>query len=196
MQTEIEAKFLNIDHDKVRAKLERLGAKCVHPVRLMRRKNFDYLDKRLEQKGGWIRVRDEGDKVTLCYKQLNDRTIHGTQEINVIVNEFEATCAFLEAIGLTTHSYQETKRESWVVGTVEVELDEWPWIPQFVELEGQSQKDVEDIAAKLGLDIKTAVHGSVEIAYQAVYDATEEEIDHMPEIVFGPVPTWLQERRK
>lgn len=195
MQTEIEAKFLDASHEIIRSRLVELGAICKRPMQLMKRTNFDYPDRRLEGIGGWVRVRDEGDKVTLSYKQLNDRTLHGTQEVNLTVNDFDAARLLLEAIGLKTQSYQETKRESWQLESVEVELDEWPWIPPFIELEGPSQTSVKDAAKNLALNWQEAVHGSVEIAYQAIYDATEEEIDHIPEIIFGPVPAWLEERR-
>jgi adenylate cyclase class 2 len=74
MQTEIEAKFLNVDHSTIRKKLKKVGAVRIQSVRLMRRKNFDFKDLSLEkEKSGWVRVRDEGDKVTLSYKQLNHR---------------------------------------------------------------------------------------------------------------------------
>ena len=72
MQTEIEAKFPDINPDELRKKLLEAGAVLVHEERFMRRKVFDYPDSRLEKIGGWVRVRDEGDKVTFTYKQLND----------------------------------------------------------------------------------------------------------------------------
>lgn len=197
MQTEIEAKFLNINHDTFRKKLESIGATCVVPMRLMRRKNFDYADRRLEKEfTGWVRVRDEGDKVTLAYKQLNDRSLHGTKEVSVTVNDFDDTCQLLESIGLVKQSYQETRRESWMLGDIEIELDEWPWIPPFVEIEAPDENSLRDIAAKLELDMNVAVHGSVEIAYQAVYDVTDEDVDHWDEILFTDVPDWLEEKRR
>lgn len=70
MQIEIEAKFLDIDKEKINKLLIDSGAVLVHKECLMRRKNFDYPDARLEKIGGWIRVRDEGDKVTLAYNNL------------------------------------------------------------------------------------------------------------------------------
>ncbi len=196
MQTEIEAKFLDVNHDVVRSRLVEAGARRVRPNQLMKRKNFDFPDRRLEKKGGWVRVRDEGSKVTLSYKQLNDRTLHGTKEVNITVDDFDTACLFLDSIGLEMQSYQETRRESWRLGEVEIELDEWPWIPPFVEVEGPSQKDIEDTAKKLGLDWESAVHGSVEIAYQKEYDVSEEEVDHIAQITFGPAPQWLEERKK
>jgi len=195
MQTEFEAKFLDINVNALRSKLKALGATQKFAERLMKRLNFDYPDNRLEKVGGWIRVRDEGDKVTLSYKQLNHRDIDGTQEVNLVVDNFDAACKFLESIGLKQKSYQETKRESWMLGDVDIEIDTWPWIPPFVELEGTSEQAIKDLAANLGLDWSKALHGSVETAYQSYYDFTEEEIDNWPKITFGPTPSWLEQKR-
>src|SRR5205085_1703045 len=161
-----------------------IGAKLVQSERLMERKNFDYPKGGLQKIGGWVRVRDEAGKITMTYKQLNDRTLHGTKEVNLIINDFEAACELMKAIGLVQTSYQETKRESWKLGEVEVEIDTWPWIPTFVELEAPSEKKIKTTAEKLGLDWSQALHGSVEVAYQDLYDVTEEEIDNWDTITF------------
>lgn len=196
MQTEIEAKWLAINLDKMRARLKAIGAELVQPERLMTRSVFDYPDKRLEKIGGWVRVRNEGNKVTLSYKQLYDRTLHGTKEVTVVVHNFDTTCNFLKAIGLESHSFQETKRESWKLGDTEIELDTWPWIPSFVEIEAPTEHALKDTANKLKLDFTRALHGSVETAYQAIYDVTEEEVDNWEEIRFSPVPVWLKKKLK
>lgn len=196
MHTEIEAKWLNINIDDMRKCLKEAGATLITPERMMTRSVFDYPDKRLENIGGWVRVRDEGDKITLSYKQLNDRTMHGTKEVTVVVDDFESACVFLESIGLERYAFQETKRESWKLDGVEIELDTWPWIPSFVELEARNETDLRTVAAKLGLELEHALHGSVETAYQAVYEVGEAEIDNWPEIRFIPVPDWLEAKRK
>ena len=197
MDTEIEAKFLNIDPASLREKLRGAGAKLVYPERLMRRKNFDYADGRLEKIGGWIRVRDEGGgKITLSYKELRDRTLRGTKEISLEVRDFDAICNFLLAVGLKNKSYQETRREKWMLGDVEITIDTWPWIPTFVELEASTEEEVKSSASKLGLDWAEALHGSVETAYQKYFDATEAEIDGWEKITFTPVPDWLEAKRR
>ena len=160
METEIEAKFPDIDARALRSVLKEKGADLEHPEVLMRRKTFDYSDRRLYKIGGWIRVRDEGDKVTLSYKQLNDRTLHGTKEADVVVDDFEKACRFLEAIGMMTKSYQETKREKWNYKGVEVTLDTWPWVPTFAELEGSTEEMVREVAGDLGFDWNSAMHGA------------------------------------
>ena len=196
MQTEIEAKWLDIDLAKMRKRLLEVGAKLFAKERLMTRKVYDYPDKRLEKIGGWIRVRNEGDKITLSYKQLNDRTVHGTKEVTVVVDDFEATCSFLDAIGMKSNAFQETKRESWKLGSTEIELDTWPWIPSFVEIEAENEDELKSVSKKLGLDYSNALHGSVETAYQAVYDVSEEEIDNWDEIRFTEIPNWLASKTK
>src|SRR3989344_9044890 len=115
MNTEIEAKFLDIDPVSFRTRLRDAGASQEHPERLMKRKTFDDKNGSMYKIGGWVRVRDEGDKVTLSYKQLDNRTLHGTREISVVVDDFDKTCLLLEAIGLKAKSYQETKREKWIL---------------------------------------------------------------------------------
>jgi adenylate cyclase class 2 len=196
MKPEIEAKFLNINHDELRAKLQELGAVCRVAKRLMRRRNYDFPDMRLDKKNGWVRVRDEGDKVTLAYKQLNNRELDGTHEVSVTVSDFEMTCQFLENIGLESKAFQETKRESWQLGDVEIELDEWPWVKPFIELEGPNEQKLQETTHMLGLDWADAVHGSVEIAYVTEYDVTEQQVDDWREITFTSTPDWLEAKRR
>ena len=196
MKTEIEGKFLDINKEELRKRLVLFKAKLVHKERLMKRVNFDYEDHRLEKIGGWVRIRDEGDKITLVYKQLNNRTLHGTKEISLIVNDFEDTCKFLISIGLIKISYQETKRERWFFDNVEITIDTWPWIPTFVELEGETEESLKNVCKKLGLDWKGVMHGSVETAYQAYFSVTESEIDNWESITFTSVPKWLEDKRK
>lgn len=195
MQTEIEAKFLNVDAEGLREKLREIGAEMKYAEVLMKRNVYDDKEGNLRKVSGWVRVRDEGDVITMSYKQLNDRTVHGTKEVTVIVNDFATTCLFLESVGFVSKSYQETKREKWMLGDAEITIDTWPWIPTFVEIEAPDEDSLKGIAVKLGFDWNNALHGSVETAYQAVYDVTEDEIDDWKEILFIPVPEWLEERR-
>ncbi len=196
MQTEFEAKFLDIHSDSLRTKLKEAGAKLIYPERMMRRKIFDYFDRRLEKIGGWIRVRDEGDKITLAYKRLLDRSLEGTKEIAVAVDSFDGICDLLLAVGLDNKSYQETRREKWELDDVEITIDTWPWIPTFAEIEAKNEEELKRVVEKIGLNWSQAIHGSVETAYQKHYDVTEKEIDDWGLITFVPVPEWLEIRRK
>jgi adenylate cyclase class 2 len=194
MQTEIEAKWLNIDHDEFREVLKRAGAKLEHSERLMRRRNFHHPE--ANAKNGWIRVRDEGDIITLSYKEMASRSLHGMSEVNIVVDNFDQACRLITAIDFSSASYQETKRESWKLGEVEIELDTWPWIPSFIEIEAPSEELFKATFEKLSLNIKDAHYGDVAIVYQSIYDIPDaDEIYAWPEIAFTPVPDWLEKRR-
>lgn len=196
METEIEAKWLDIKPDEIRDKLKALGASLQYPETNMRRKVFDFDDNRLEKKGGWIRVRDEGDKVTLSYKQLNDRTLHGTKEVTVVVDDFDKAITLMQDIGLICKAYQETIREKWTFGEAEITIDTWPWIPTLIEIETPDEKELKSLANMLDLKWSNALFGSVENAYMKYYDVTEKEVDSWETITFSPVPDWLESSRK
>lgn len=191
METELEAKWLDIEPEALREKLREIGAKLIHPERLMRRRVFDFPDLRLDQHGAWLRVRDEGDRVTLAFKQWRDHSLHGTAEAEVTVSDFDVAAKILQALGLQEKSYQETKREEWRLGEVEITIDTWPWIPTFVEVEAPSETEVREMADKLELPWDHALFGGVVRAYQHYYDVSREEIDRCPSITFSPVPDWL-----
>jgi adenylate cyclase, class 2 len=193
---EIEAKFLNIDVAAIRQKLLRLGAVCVQPECLMRRYTFDPPLGIPDQEGAWLRVRDEGDKITLSYKRLRDRSVTGTSEISLVVDDFEQARQLLHLLKAREKSYQETRRETWTIGSSEVTIDTWPWIPSFVEIESPSVEELQRVAESLQLDLDHALHGSVETAYMEYYNVTEEEVCSWPTITFGPVPGWLAAKRR
>ncbi len=187
--------FVGVDHERLREKLRGLGAELLTPERLIRRTIFDYEDLRLDKQAAWIRLRDEGDKITLTYKQRKNETIDGRVEIELVVDDFDKTKALLLATGLTVKAEQETKRELWKCGEVEIMLDTWPWLEPIVEAEGKSEEAVKEMSSKLGLNWDDAIFDSTDRLYQMVFDVTRTEISTHP-IVFGPVPEWLEARRR
>ncbi len=190
METELEAKFLDIDSHEIREKLLRHGATMIYPERLMRRRNFDFPDRRLYKIGGWVRVRDEGDRVTLAYKRTVNDGLDGTKELEISVDDFDKITGFLLELGLEQKSYQETKREKWDLDGVEVTIDSWPWVPSFAEIEGKSESALRDAAEKLGLDWGSAMHGGVAPVYCRYYEVTADAINGWPELTFDSKPIW------
>jgi len=197
MQPEIEAKFLNVDHDTVRRKLTKLEAKLERPMRLMRRTVFDYPDGRIEKVlKGRLRVRDEGDKVTVTYK--SPRPDQYMNETETIVGSYDTMVELFVALGLVPISILESKRETWQCGEVEVVLDEWPWAKPFIEIEGKSEREIKDCAVALGFDWHDAVYGSSDNVYRAEYPGMTiaETLMEVPEVRFGmAIPTWLEKRK-
>ena len=148
MKTEYEAKFLDIDIEKMRQALRKIGAKLEKPMRSFRRVTID--TPAMKKKDAYLRVRDEGDRITLTYKQFKALSVDGAREHEIVVDDFEETIALLTKIGYPPHSYQESRRETWRYGNVEIDIDEWPWLKPYIEIEADGVESVKDFAAKLG----------------------------------------------
>ena len=190
MNNEIEAQFLDIDKDKIRVKLDEMGARLVKPEVLMRRTVFDL------GKHEFARVRDEGGgKIVMTYKNVaDDKSIMGTKEVNVVIDNYESGILFLKACGLKPKAEQESYRETWMIDEVEICIDTWPWIPTFAEIEGPSEKAVWEAAEKLGFSRDKAKFGSVDTTYQYYYGIETDLVNlHTPKILFEmEPPEWVQ----
>jgi len=200
MNTEIEVKFLHINHDEIRNRLRVAGFECIKPMRLMRRAIIDYGDRRLQvgTPNSFIRVRDEGDKVTLTYKQFAELSIDGAKEVEVVTSSFEDTIKIFTLVGLEVVSLQESKRETWKSDTCEVVLDEWPWLDPYIEIEAATETEVREVASKLGLDWSEAKFGDVMVAYRDQYPHLSETqtVGKVKEVLFNvPFPNLLKEMK-
>lgn len=190
IQPEIEATFINIDKDQLRAQLKELSAKLLQPETLMRRTIFNIDDR------SFVRVRDEGNRITMSYKRLDKLSLSGMKEICLDVNDYDDAINFVKVCGLNPKAVQETLREEWELDGVELDIDTWPWLPTFVEIEGPSEAAVKSVAEKLGLEIADALYGSVDEVYKIYYDVTNQDINYCPEIKFTDAPDWLVSKRR
>lgn len=190
MKPEIEATFVNIDKSQLRAQLKKTGAKLLQTETLMRRTIFDI------DNCSFARVRDEGNRITMSYKHLDSLSLSGMKEICLEVNSFDEAVDFLKAIGMKPKAEQETYREEWQLGEAEIDIDTWPWIPSYVEIEGPSEASVTAIANQLGFDMNKSLYGSVDQVYSLYYDVTKHDINYCPEIKFTDAPDWLVAKRR
>lgn len=195
MKTETEVKFIQIDVEHMRQKLHALGAECKQPMRLMTRVIIDYPDDRMQLKDAFVRIRDEGDKTTVTYKQFISHSVDGAKEIEFAVDDFESAVKLFEQIGLSVRSFQESKRETWKLGDVEIVIDEWPWLRPYIEIEGDSEGALKQVADKLELDWNDAIFGDVMAAYRAQYTHLTDKhaISTIAEVRFDdPLPKLLK----
>lgn len=198
MPTEIEVKFLNVNIEDIRLKLKQNKAVLKEPMRQMRRITIKTPQMRAEK--ALLRVRDEGDKVTMTYKRFENECVDGCQEVEIVVSDFQQTIDLLACIGFPSFTFQESKRETWLLEGTEVVIDEWPWIAPYIEIEGKCESDLRQAAQKLGFDWATASFGSVMRAYEAEYPhilETEFLLSDLPEVRFGAdLPSALSTQEK
>lgn len=187
MKNEIEATFLSIDKDSMRAKLKDAGFEFKTPEYMMRRKTFDF-SHIAPGKNKWGRVRQESNKVTMTVKEVRDSGINDTYEVELIVNDFDAAASFFEACNIPAKAFQENMREIWKRDEVEVTIDTWPGLNPFVEIEGVNEKTVREISKELGFDFEKAVFGSIDLVYEKELSIPAETIIRLPEITFANPP--------
>lgn len=146
MPIEFEAKILDVDRRKVELRLLELGAEMAGEAH-QRRYVYDIEP---GDQTRWVRLRDTGSKVTLATKHIRHDGIDGTDEVEVRVDDFEKTHQLLGTLGFTAKAYQENRRRSYVLGGAEVEIDSWPRIPDYMEIEGHDREHVVEVAQMLG----------------------------------------------
>lgn len=193
---ETEAKFLNVNLDEIRAKLGSIGAQLVEPSMPVRRAILETPEMRAKE--AFVRIRDEGGRVTVIYKQHAKLELGGAVEIPLPGDniDFEGAVEFAKAaLDNCSESYQETRRETWKLGKAEVVIDEWPWLNSFVEVEADTGEAVKAAAEKMGFNWQEAVFGGINIVYQKQYPHLDKKasITKLPVVRFSdPLPEMLQ----
>ena len=147
MPIEFEAKVLDVEPDGLADKITELGGRRLG-YGLMRRYVHDI---RKGDASKWIRLRDTGTVVTLTVKEIEHDGIDGTTETEVVVGDFETTNDLLGRIGFVPKSYQETRRASFELRGARLEIDWWPLIPPYLEIEADSRDQVIEVAGILGI---------------------------------------------
>jgi adenylate cyclase class 2 len=153
---EIEVKFLGIDPEAIQAKLASIGANKVGEFSY-RRRVFDYPDFRLDTQGAWVRLREEGNKVMLSFKQRlgvkdDDSDDTGMEEIETEVGDIEVVTEILHRIGLIDKHFAENTRIRWKKGEIEFDIDTWPKLDPYLEIEAPTWERIDAAIRELGLD--------------------------------------------
>ena len=180
MRIEFEATFIKINKKELRKRLKMIGAELVQKERLMRRVVFYPIKK---DDDGWLRVRDEGNKITISYKRFvgmakrnKVNKIDDQQELCLEVNDFEEGVGLMKVLGAKQKSYQETLREDWIYNGVEISIDTWPGLNPFVEIEAKNEQKVKMVSKKLGFDYRQAIFAPVHAVY-------EKELGIPPDVI-------------
>ena len=173
MNIEYEARILEIDKDKLIKRLNKLNAKFVGEFN-QKRYVYNIIPK---ADGKWLRLRTNGKKTTLTYKSVEKNSIDGTKELEIEVDNFENTNSLLELAGIKNKGYQENNRVQYVLDDVEIDIDTWPMIPTYVEIEGKSEESVLNIIKKLEKNDKKITTLDVQSLYKEIYNIDITKID-------------------
>ena len=151
---EVEVKFLIDDLATLRERLAAAGARQIKPRLYERNVRFDDREERLLSQGQLLRLRqDDGARLTFkgMVGEHEDSSSEAKvrEELEITIGDLDTAAAILERLGFTPRQVYEKYRETFVLGDVEVVLDELPF-GDFVELEG-SEDGIRDAARQLAL---------------------------------------------
>ena len=147
MAIEYEVQVIDIDVVKVINRLEEIWAEFISE-NFMKRWVFTMNDETQE----WIRLRDNWDKVTVTYKKRWSTEIWKTEEIEIVVDNFENTAEILNKLNFLDKYYQENKRTVYKLDDIEFCIDSWPKIPTYLEIESDSEEKVKEWLKLLWLE--------------------------------------------
>jgi adenylate cyclase, class 2 len=184
MKIEYEATFTNIEKETIRKQLKNLDAELKKAEFLQKRSVF-HLPEGNRIQGGWLRVRDEGDQITMSVKVVDGDQIQDQKESCLKVDSYQEAEIFLQTIGCQIKSYQETKRELWLLDDVEITIDTWPFLETFIEIESTSEEAVRSVAERLHFNWSDAKFCATDVLYAEKYNISTDQINnHTPKIVF------------
>lgn len=136
---------------------------------LNKKELIDFLRKFHNNSKKWIRLRKTNKKTTVTVKHIledNGSNIQQMMETEMIVPSMETAKDFLKALGFSYKSYQEKKRVSYILNKHKIDIDTWPGIPTYMEIEGEGEEDIKEILGLLGYSIKDTISCTVDEIYK------------------------------
>lgn len=154
--TEIEAKILEIDQEKVKAKLEKMGAQLSFEQEFFAI-YFDDQDRKLANNQQVLRLRKEGDKAQMTFKApsaVSKAGINAREELEVEIGDFDMTRTILEKLGYVEGLKMRKIRTQYDWGEVHIvidrHIDDLDFIPPYLEIEAPNHDLLLDAAKKMG----------------------------------------------
>ncbi len=147
---EIEVKILEINVEEVEGKLKKIGAEKVFESEIVSI-YFDFPDKRLEKEGKILRLRQKDEKVILTYKELISKDEAKIMDENELeVQDFDLMKEIFEKIGLSPLYEFKKHRTTYELNQTHFEIDKYPDIPAFLEIEAPDLNTLDEIVSELG----------------------------------------------
>ena len=120
----------------------------------------------------WLRLRQSNDKITLTSKHILEKKktkIQNVIETEIEVSFLEETNLLLESLGIVKRSYQEKIRYSYIYKSSEIEIDIWPFLNPYMEIECDDEDIINEILDLLEIKEKEIVSLNTEQLYKRIH---------------------------
>jgi len=171
MSYEIETKILDIDSTALKNKLLSLGAEERQQTRLV--VDWYRIKGIKEGEDPWflrIRSNSQGEhEVTWKAKSDILGVARKHKEINFIIPEPNKISDLFEELGLEKYAHQEKDRTSFTLKSWQFDIDQYPNMPSFLEIESSSEESVKEAIKLLDLEQNKTWAKGERILIQDIY---------------------------
>ena len=150
---EIETKILEVEASGIAMKLSILGAEKIQDV-MLTVDWFSLAGVSKDDNPWFLRIRSYSTgKIEVTWKAKSEMlgVSRRHKEINVIVDNHEQMKNLFEEIGLVLYAHQEKNRISWQLDGVQFDLDTYPGMQSYLEIEAGSEDEIQEMIKKLDL---------------------------------------------
>lgn len=186
MSKEFEYAFLNFNKKTIVSTLKKYDGKYIGTY-LFR---VQVLSHPLKREMTYVRVRDEGIKNTMTFKYRNSKKDEFPIEHEVVIDNFNEMVNILIGLGCEKMHYYEKTREIWNIGKTEFVFDNYPMLPEIMEIESDTKNNLLKLVKLFGLNVddkneikNTTVEKLYGFNYQSGVDTTFQNIKKYKKLV-------------
>jgi adenylate cyclase, class 2 len=195
MGKEFEIQILDVNISKMRKILKNNKGTKIHKNIRFERAVFNRCNSTVR---GFVRVRNEGNNITMTVKIYNDKKFPDEHEISIKEN-FESGKKFLEALNLRMTAYQETYREKWslpIKGVHEITFDTWPGLPTYMEIDCDNKKTLDKVIKLFKPKKDKISYGPTSKKYELYYGISEKYFNNkIPLVTFKEINKYIKPKK-
>ena len=117
----------------------------------------------------WVRLRDTDGNVTLTVKHVFEKNTGAVQKVveyEIKVDSVDETDRLLTALGFAKRNVQEKIRIQYKYKNAEIDIDQWPKLAPYIEIESPDTELYAEIIEACGFDDKEIVSCNTEELYR------------------------------
>lgn len=129
--------------------------------KLLSKELIQLMKKTNENFSKWVRLRQTGDETTITIKRIvNSKGVYELDAVHEL--EFNVPCIedgkqLLEDLGYFFARHQVKMRIAYDYKNTEIVIDKWPKLPPYVEVEGPTKEEIDEVVLMLGYKLNDAI---------------------------------------
>lgn len=172
MSQEIEVTILDINKEEIENKLKSIGAEQTQNTRLI--VDWFRIKGIKEGEDPWfLRIRSNSNgkhEVTWKAKSTTEGIVRKHKEINFLIDEPTKLTDLFEELNLEKYAHQEKDRISYKYKDWSFDIDTYPNMPPYMEIEGSSDEQIKEVIQILNLENNRTWNKGERILIQDVYN--------------------------